>query len=177
MKTKIYVLKIVLLALCVIGCSSDDDGNSGSGDIFGNIQLSGTDTSTVGSVLVVGNIDESALSTTGTTSSVVLFDENTSIVGGELVSTDFTNGFVIVAAQFDSDDNAEVETAISMTIVKNSEEFSYVCTNPPSSGGDNTDCGTGFSVDKIAKKIVFDNTTVINVDSGAILTMDGIINY
>ena len=34
-----------------------------------------------------------------------------------------------------------------------------------------------FSVDKMAKRIVFDNTTVVNVDSETILTMNGTIDY
>ena len=33
------------------------------------------------------------------------------------------------------------------------------------------------NIDKIAKLIVFNDTTVINVDSGAILLMNGTIDY
>lgn len=177
MKTKLNILKITLIALFFVNCSSDDDSNSENNTVFGTIQLSGTDTSTVGSSLVVGNIQIDAFATTGTDSSVVLLDENTTVVDGEINPTDFSNAFVIVAAQFDEDDNAAAEKTISMTILKNGEEFRYVCSTPPLDVTDNTDCGSGFSVDKIEKRVVFNNTTVINVDSGTILTMDGTIEY
>ncbi|MEM5566832.1 hypothetical protein WNY78_17050 [Psychroserpens sp. AS72] len=177
MKTIRNAFKILIITLLLTGCSGDDDSNSGGSGNFGTIQLSGPDTSSLGSSLTVGNIDPDGLSSTGTSSSVVLLDENTTIVNGELIPTDFLNGFVIVAAQFTVGDNAEVNKAISMTILKNGEEFSYVCTTPATSAADNTDCGTGFSVDKVAKQIVFDDTTVINVDTETILTMNGTINY
>jgi hypothetical protein len=177
MKTTFNFLKIVVIALLLISCSSDDDSNSGGSGNYGTIQLSGPDTSSLGSSLIVGNIDPDGLNSTGTSSSVVLLDENTSIVDGELIPTDFLNGFVIVAAQFAVGNNTEVNKAISMTILKNGEEFSYVCSTPATSSADNTDCGSGFSVDKVAKQIVFDDTTVINVDTETILTMNGTINY
>lgn len=176
MKIKFNILKVLFLALIIVSCSSNDD-SSGNGSVLGTIELSGPDTSVIGSTLTVGNIDVDALDTTGTSSSVVLVDENTSFENGEPVPSDFANAFVIVAAQFDADDNAAVEKTISMTIIKNGEQLSYVCSTPPISAADNTDCGTGFSVDKVSKKVVFSNTTVSNVDSGAILTMNGIIDY
>ena len=169
-------LKIALFALLIFSCSSNDDSNSNS-QVFGTIQLSGSDTSSVGNTLVVGNIDTEAFNTTGTYSSVVLMDENTTIENGELVLTDFSNGFVMVAARFHDEDDAIVDQAISMTILSNGEEFRYGCTTPPTNATDNIDCGTGLIVDKIGKRVVFDDTTVINLDSGAILTMNGTINY
>lgn len=174
--TKLNLCKIILLALLMINCSSSDDSNSDSGD-FGTIQLSGPDTASVGSSLTVGNIDTEAFDTTGTNSSVVLMDENTTIENGELVPTDFSNGFVMVAARFHEDENAAVDQAISMTILSNGEEFRYGCTTPPTGGTDNIDCGTGLIIDKIGKKVIFNNTTVLNLDSGTTLTMDGTINY
>ncbi|SDH28370.1 hypothetical protein [Winogradskyella thalassocola] len=176
MKTKFNTLKIALIALLIVSCSSNDD-SSGSNAVLGTIQLSGQDTSSIGDALIVGNVDADALNTTGTSSSVVLSDEDTTFVNGEPNLVNFLNAFVIVAAEFSVGNNADVQKAISMTILKNGEEFSYVCSTPPTSSADNTDCGTGFSVDKSAKRIVFDNTTVINVDSGTILTMNGTINY
>ena len=176
MKSTCYTLKLMLIALLILGCSSNDD-SSNNHTVYGSIQLSGSDTSSLGNTLSVGNIDADALDTTGTSSSVVLSDENTSFVNGEPNIGDLLNGFVIVAAEFSTSGNADVQKAISMTILKNGEEFSYVCSTPATSAADNTDCGTGFSVDKDAKVVVFDNTTVINVDTGTILTMDGTINY
>lgn len=176
MKIKLHLVKITVLALLIIGCSSSDDSGS-ENDVYGTIQLSGIDTASIGNTLTVGNIDVDALDTTGTSSSVVLMDENTSIEDGELVITNFVNAFVLVVAEFTNNDNADVNKAISMTIVNNGEEFSYVCTTPPTSAIDNTDCGTGLSVDKVAKRIIFSNTTVINVDTESILTMNGTIDY
>nr|WP_321222394.1 hypothetical protein [uncultured Psychroserpens sp.] len=178
MKTTIYLLKVLFLSLLLTNCSGDDDDSMSENNIaFGTIQLSGPDTQIFGNSLTVGNIDPDGLDTTGTNSSVTLLDENTTIVDGELVPTDFANAFVIVAAQFTVGDNAAVNKAISMVIVKDGLEYGYVCTTPPTSSADNTDCGTGFSVDKVAKQIVFDDTTVINTDTQTILTMNGIINY
>jgi hypothetical protein len=176
MKSKLNALKIILIALLIVGCSSSDD-SSGSNSVFGTIQLSGSDTSSIGTSLTVGNIDEDALDTTGTSSSVVLSDENTTFVNGEPNVGNFLNAFIIVAAEFTVGDGSDAQKAISMTILKDGEEFSYVCSTPATSSADNTDCGTGFSVDKSAKRIVFNDTTVINVDSGAILTMNGTIDY
>lgn len=179
MKTILNILKVVVVTLFVMGCSSSDDNSDSADDntVFGTIQLSGDDTAVLGNSLTVANIDPNGLTTTGTSSAVVLLDENTTVENGELVPTNFMNAFVIVVAQFSTDDNAAVEKTISMTIVKNGEEFRYVCSTPPTSAADDTNCGTDFSVDKVAKQIVFDDTTVINVDSGTILTMDGTINY
>lgn len=165
---------LALFAVLSINCSSSDDSDS---DVIGSIQLSGTDTSLIGTTLVVGNIDSDALDTTGTSSSVVLLDENTTIENGELESSDYANAFIIVAAQFDADDNASAEKTISMTILKNGVEYRYVCSTPAISAANNTDCGSSFSVDKVNKQVLFSNTTVINVDNETILTMDGIINY
>ena len=177
MKSIVNILKIMLITLIIAGCSSSDDDNPDNNDVYGTIQLSGNETNLLGNSLVVGNIDVDAFDTTGTNSSVVLLDENTTIENGELNPTDFNNAFVIVAAQFSTDDNATVNKAISITILKNGVEYGFVCSTPPTSSADNTDCGTGFSVDKVAKLIVFNNTTVINVDTEEILTMNGTINY
>ncbi|MBU2920730.1 hypothetical protein KO504_05215 [Winogradskyella psychrotolerans] len=174
MKTKRSILNIALIVLLTVSCSSSDD-SSGGNAVYGIIQLSGPDTSEIGSTLTVGNINADALGSTGTSSSVVLADENTTFENGVPNPTDFSNGFIIVAAEFD--DNAVVDKTISMTILKNGEEYRYVCSTPPTSAADNTDCGVGFSTDKVAKEVKFDDTTVINVDTGTILTMNGTINY
>jgi len=177
MKSTFNLLKITIFALLILGCTSNDDSDSENDVNYGTIQLSGSDTASVGESLIVANISDDANSTTGTSSSVILMDKNTKIEDGELVSTDYSNGFVLVAAQFNSNDNAAADKTISMTIIKNGEEYRYVCSTPPTSTIDNTDCGTGYSVDKTTKQVTFNDTTVINVDSGTILTMNGIINY
>ncbi|WP_407556785.1 hypothetical protein [Winogradskyella sp. 4-2091] len=174
MKIILQSLKITLTFLIMVSCSSSDDSDS---DVYGTIQLSGADTAVVGSSLIVGNIDSDALDTTGTSSSVVLLDKNTTIENGELESSDFSNAFIIVAAEFTPEDEAAAEKTISMTIIKNGVQMSYVCSTPAISAADNMDCGTGFSVDKAEKQVVFSNTTVINVDNETVLTMNGVIQY
>ncbi|NRD19807.1 hypothetical protein HNV08_07075 [Winogradskyella eckloniae] len=174
MKRLLNTLKIVSFVLILAGCSSSDDSDA---NVYGTIELSGTDTAIIGSSLTVGNIDADALDTTGTSSSVVLLDENTTFENGEIESSDFANAFVLVAAEFNAQDEAAVEKSISMTIVKNGVQMSYVCTTPATSAGGGIDCGTGFSVDKVEKEIVFSNTTVINVENDNVLTMNGIIQY
>ncbi|MDD7888113.1 hypothetical protein [Flavivirga sp. 57AJ16] len=174
---KINLVIIVLSILCLSACSKDNDNNPENNAVSGTIQLSGTDTDLLGTSLKVGNIDVDGLDTTGTIKSVTLLDENTTIEDGELMPTNFSNAFVIVAAQFDVEDNADVEKAISMIILKNGEEYRYVCTSPSDNSSEDTDCGSGFSVDKTKKQVVFKNTTVINVDSETILTMNGTITW
>lgn len=167
---------VLILSLFILSCSSDDD-SSQSNTVYGIIQLSGPDTSSVGTSLTVGNVSANALGSTGTSSSVILVDENTEIENGVPNPSDFSNVFVIVAAEFTNADNAAVNKSISMTIVKNGDEYRYVCSTPAINAADDTDCGTGFSVNKVTKIVEFDNTTVINTESGTILTMNGTINY
>ena len=159
-----------------MSCSNKDDSDSSS-EVFGTIQLSGSDIASVGTSLVVGNIDTEAFDVTGTNGSVVLMDENTTIENGELVPTDFSNGFVMVAARFHEEDDAATDQAISMTILSNGEEFQYGCTTPLIEGTALVDCGTGLIIDKVSKQVIFNNTTVLNLDNGAVLTMNGTINY
>ncbi len=176
-----FNLKVLLVfsigILLLTSCSSDDDSSSIEIGNFGTIQLSGPDTAIVGTSLQVGNIDEDGLGSTGTSSAVVLLDPDTSIVDGELIPTNFESAFVIIAAQFTIGDSAAVNKAISMVIIKNAQELSYVCTTPADEDDDEINCGNGFTVDKAAKIVTFDNTTVINQDNGNILTMNGVINY
>jgi len=172
---KINVLLIVTL-ICLISCSDGGDKDSENNDVFGTIQLSGEDTATIGSSLKVGNINLDGLDTTGTTKSVTLSDENTSIVGGEVESTNFSNAFIIVASEFTLEDNTTAQKVISMTIVSNSTEFRYGCLTPSNSSGF-IDCGTGLKVDKDKKEVVFKNTTVENTETGTILTMNGTITW
>lgn len=175
---KIQLLVLTILSLCYLSCSSSDDNDNSKTNVLGTIQLSGDDTAMVGTSLTVGNINLDGLTSTGTTKSVTLLDENTTINGNEVNSNNgATNGFVIVATQFNTEDNAAVDKVISMVIVKNSTEYRYVCSTPPTTSAYDTDCGSGFSVDKTKKEVVFNNTTVINTTSGKILTMNGTITW
>ncbi|WP_372752841.1 hypothetical protein [Mariniflexile sp.] len=174
---KINSLLFLVTLIIITSCSDNGGNDSDNGAVFGTIQLSGPDTAAIGTSLKVGNIDIDGLDTTGTSKSVTLLDENTNIEDGELVPTNFSNAFVIVAVQFSAEDMADGEKAISMAILKNGEEFRYVCTTPSETSSFDTDCGTGFSVDKTNKKVTFQNTTVINTDTGTILTMNGVVTW
>ncbi|PQV46027.1 hypothetical protein CLV33_11178 [Jejuia pallidilutea] len=172
---KLNVL-LILTLLCLVNCSNDDEKNSESNDVSGTIQLSGEDTATIGTTLTVGNINLDGLATTGTTKSVTLSDENTSIIGGEVESTNFSNAFIIVASEFTFEDNTSAQKVISMTIVSNSTEFRYGCLTPSNSSGF-IDCGVGLKVDKEKKEVIFQDTTVENTETGAILTMNGTVTW
>ncbi len=172
---KLNSFLIVLMMLYIVSCSSDDN-DSDNNKVSGTIQLSGPDTSFLGNSLQVGNIDVDGLDTTGTSRSVTLLDVNTTIEGGKLIHTDFSNAFVIVVTQFTEEDNTDIEKGISMAIVKNGEDNKYACLTPVANSNF-TACGAGFNMNKAKKEIVFDNTTVINTDSGTILTMNGTITW
>ena len=172
---KSNTLLLVFMMLSIVSCSSSDN-DSDSNNVSGTIQLSGSDTSFLGNSLQVGNIDVDGLDTTGTSKSVTLLDKNTTIEDGELVPTDFSNAFVIVVTQFTEEDNTDVEKGISMAILKNGEDNKYACLTPVANSNF-TACGAGFNMNKSKKEIVFDNTTVINTESGTILTMNGTITW
>lgn len=172
---KLKILTILVIT-CLVSCSENGDNNSESNDVSGTIQLSGADTSAVGTTLKVGNINEDGLDTTGTTKSVTLSDENTAIVDGEVQSTNFENAFIIVASEFTLEDSSSAQKVISMTIVSNSTEYRYGCLTPSNSSGF-IDCGVGLKVDKEKKEVVFKDTTVENTDTGAILTLNGTITW
>jgi len=174
---KFNALFFVSILTCIVSCSSSDgNDDSENNKVSGTIQLSGPDTSTIGTTLVVGNIETDALATTGTENSVILLDENTTIEDDELVPTNFSNLFVIATSEFNDEDPTNAQKAISMTIVSGGTEFRYGCLTPSNSSGF-IDCGTGLVVDKEKKEVVFEETTVENTDSGAILTMNGRITW
>lgn len=166
---------LFLIILFFFNCSSNDS-NSDKNTVFGTIQLSGPDTSSIGTTLEVGIINIDGLDTTGTTNSVTLSDKNTIIVDSDIDTTNFSNAFIIVASEFTLDDNTNAQKAISMTIISNGVEYRYSCLTP-SNNSEFVDCGTGLKVDKTKKEVVFKNTTVINTDSGNILTINGIITW
>ncbi|XMO86447.1 hypothetical protein AAFN75_16800 [Algibacter sp. AS12] len=166
-----------LVSLTFMGCSSDADGDSGNAK--GTITLSGEETAIFGTSLTVGNIAEGAYQT-GTSKSVTLTHKSIEIdEDGEINPTtaSFTNSFIIVTAQFDDENNAAATKAISMVIVKNGEEYRFVCASDYNGGSDELDCGTGFNVDQDNNEVIFDDTTVENTETGKILTMNGTVTW
>lgn len=172
---KLNLLLLASIIITLINCSSDGDNNSEDNNVTGTIRLSGDDTSQIGTSLIVGNIDLDGLDSTGTINSVTLSDENTRIVDGEAESTNFSDAFIIVASEFTIENSTTAQKVISMTIVSNSNEYRYGCLTPSNSSF--IDCGTGLIVDKEKKEVVFEDTTVENTESGAVLTMNGVITW
>tara|TARA_R110002050_G_scaffold275455_1_gene420223 strand:+ start:29881 stop:30405 length:525 start_codon:yes stop_codon:yes gene_type:complete len=170
---KNYFFILSLTSMLFLNCSKSDDNSNTAAK--GTITLSGEETSIFGTSLVVANILEGAYQT-GTEASVTLLHKNINIdTDGEIAPTptSLTESFIIVTAQFDSDDSADVEKAISMIIIKNSEEYRFTCTSTAS----NDDCGDGFQVNQADRQVIFNNTTVVNTESEKILTMNGTITW
>ncbi|WP_139205220.1 hypothetical protein [Algibacter pectinivorans] len=165
-----------VVSLSLMGCSSDSDGDSGNAK--GSITLSGEETSVVGTSLTVGNILEGAYQT-GTTKSVTLTHKSIDIEDGEINPTtaSLVNSFIIVTAQFDDEDNAAATKAISMIIIKNGEEYRFVCASDYNGGSDELDCGSGFNVDQENNQVTFDDTTVENTETGKVLTLNGVVTW
>ncbi|MBQ4915463.1 hypothetical protein J8L85_13495 [Maribacter sp. MMG018] len=161
----------------IFGCGSDDSTEEEvvSNGAQGNITLSGDETSELGTSLTVANIEVANASLTGTDKSVILMSENISVVDDEFVYDDDQNGFVIVAADFSTGGSADIDKSISMTIVKDGEEYRHACSSPYLNFF--TACGDGFAIDFEGKSVTFDGTTVINTDDDTILTMDGTITW
>ncbi|MEP3837640.1 MAG: hypothetical protein ABJM36_08330 [Algibacter sp.] len=178
MKTlKNALILFAFASLFLLGCSSESDGDSGNAK--GIIALSGDETDLFGTSLTVSNILEGAYQT-GTSKSVTLTHKSIEIdQDGEITPTtaSLANSFIIVTAQFDDEDNASATKSISMIIIKNGEEYRFVCVSDYNGGADEVDCGTGFEVDQKNNKVIFKNTTVKNTVTDKILTMNGAVSW
>ena len=155
------------------GCGTDDGNEPENGtlnEVQGTIQLSGEGTS-----LTVGNIEVANVALSGTDKSAILLSENITVVDNEFIYESDQNGFVIVVADFSTGGSPDIDKTISMTIVRNGQEFRHACSSPYQNFL--TDCGDGFGVDFESKRVIFENTTVINTDDDTILTMDGTITW
>ncbi|MAU14999.1 MAG: hypothetical protein CMH46_05605 [Muricauda sp.] len=178
MKKKVKNLLYCSTFFLIFGCGSDDGVGQENGDdnqVSGTITLSGAETSELGTSLTVGNIEVANASLTGTDKSVILMSENISVVDNEFVYDDDQNGFVIVAADFSTGGSTDIDSSISMTIVKDGVEYRHACSSPYLNFF--TACGDGFGIDFDAKSVTFDGTTVINTEDDTILTMDGTITW
>jgi len=165
-----------LIFLLVIGCSNTDNSTNNDNNAEGVILLSGVDTSEVGTTLVVGDIAEGRKDLTGIEDSIIIVEEGTTISDDPapfppgdprnvevFKGNDPNNGFVIVIGA----------NSISMSIVVNGIPFWYACVS-----GFNTfiDCGS-VDLDLSENKIVFNNSTVENTETGAILTLNGTVTW
>lgn len=162
---------ILLITSILFNCSSDNSDNK-SYDVKGTITLSGEEATELGGSLEVGNIIEGAAQT-GTSHSVTLLDKNVNTQGGEINPTDPLNTFIIVTAQFEN--NSSATKTISMAINVNGKEYKYACISPNT--GTFTGCGNNFEVNQTEKKVIFNNTTVINTVNDKILTLNGVVTW
>lgn len=178
MKYTIMLLLSCSMLFFFVGCGTDDGNEPENGtlnEVQGTIQLSGEETSELGTSLTVGNIEVANVALSGTDKSVILLSENITVVDNEIIYENDQNGFVIVAADFSTGGSPDIDKTISMTIVRNGQEFRHACSSPYQNFF--TACGDGFGVNFETKQVIFENTTVINTDDDTILTMDGTITW
>ena len=160
------------------GCGTDDGNEPENGtlnEVQGTIQLSGEETLELGTSLTVGNIEVANVPLSGTDKSVILLSENITVVDNEFIYESDQNGFVIVVADFSTGGSLDIDKTISMTIVRDGQEFRHACSSPYQNFF--TACGDGFGGDFESKRVIFENTTVINTDDDTILIMDGTITW
>ncbi|MGJ8738220.1 hypothetical protein [Zobellia laminariae] len=143
---------------------------------FGTIELSGDETSDVGTELVVGHIAVGRADLTGTDKSVILTDENTEITEEGPEPKNLDKGFILIGGDdLNADGTTSSEKDISMVIFIDGEEYRFGCAVPNS--GNFIDCGADYNIDFDKKEIVFKETTVVNTDTEVTLTMNGTITW
>lgn len=178
MKIVQIILAFLTATMLMIGCSTESNNETENGNnASGIIRLSGEDTSAVGTELEVGDIDYGRVDLTGLEDSIIVVHEGATIseesptlspgdpgyVESIIDAPDSENGFVIVAG----------EQVISMTIVTNGVQRQYGC---DSTFGTFIDCNT-INKNEELKEAVFTDTTVQNVETGSILTMNGTLRW
>ena len=143
---------------------------------FGTIELSGDETSDVGTELVVGHIAVGRADLTGTEKSVILTDENTPITEEGPEPKNLDKGFVLIGGDdLNAGGTTSAEKDISMVIFIDGEEYRFGCSVP--SGGNFIDCGADYNIDFDKKEMVFNETTVVNTETKVTLTMNGTITW
>ncbi len=143
---------------------------------FGTIELSGDETSDVGTELVVGHIAVGRADLTGTEKSVILTDENTPITEEGPEPKNLDKGFVLIGGDdLNAGGTTSAEKDISMVIFINGEEYRFGCSVP--SSGNFIDCGADYNIDFDKKEMVFNETTVVNTETKVTLTMNGTITW
>lgn len=178
MKTLQILSVFLITAISMTNCSTESNNESqNENNTTGTIRLSGEDTAVVGSELQVGDIDYGRVDLTGLEDSVILVhkgatisEESPTLSPGDpgyaesiIDAPDTENGFIIVAG----------EQVISMTIVTNGAQRQYGC---DSTFGTFIDCNT-IGINEDLREAVFTNTTVQNVETGTVLTMNGMLKW
>ncbi|QLG45067.1 hypothetical protein [Costertonia aggregata] len=178
MKTLRMLSLFLITAIFMTNCSSESNNEpQNENNATGTIRMSGEDTAAIGNELQVGDIDYGRVDLTGLEDSIIVVHQGATIVEESptlspgdpgyvesiIDAPDTENGFIIVAG----------EQVVSMTIVTNGVQRQYGC---DSTFGTFTDCNT-ISINKDLREAVFMNTTVQNVETGAILTMNGTLRW
>ncbi len=165
-----------LFIFLVLACSNNSDDDLDNNNAQGTIQLSGDDTSDVGTTLIVGDVAEGRADLTGTEDSIVIVNAGTVISDdpapfppGDPRNTDIfitddpENGFVIVVGA----------GGISMSIVVDGIPYRHACI----SGFDTfIDCGS-LDLALGENRVVFNDSTVENTETGVILTLNGTVTW
>ncbi len=187
MKTLRKVTSLLAILFIVIGCSDNTkDTSNDITTITGELQLSGDDTSDVGTTLKIGDVAEGRKDLTGTEDSIVMVGEGTTISNEaaefgaadprntEIFKTnDPNNGFVIVIADFTGTNNSAVNNSISMTILVDGTSYKYACVSPESVFIGCSDVTINFEENKVD----FSNATVENTTTNTILTINGSVTW
>lgn len=178
MKTLQLLSAFLITAILMTNCTTESNNETqNENNASGSIRLSGEDTEAVGNELQVGDIDYGRVDLTGLEDSIIVVHEGATIsedspslspgdpgyVESIINAPDTENGFIIVAG----------EQVISMTIVTNGVQRQYGC---DSTFGTFIDCNT-ISINEDLREAVFTDTTVQNVETGEILTMNGTLRW
>jgi hypothetical protein len=168
-QTLLAVGLLLMLSACGGGGSSSQSSTTTStGVSIFTITLSGDEAAANGGTLRTGDVKTNRADLTGDIDSAIIVDEGSIIPpqGSDPViqHDDINNLFTIVVG----------ETNISMGIIANGVTRRYACS---SGGAIFTDCGTGLNFDLAGKKVTFTDTTVINIDTDSILTLNGMVQW
>lgn len=170
----------LVLILSITSCGGGGGGNNNSTNTSGNasgvITLSGDDTSIVGTQLDTGYVG-SSLAAELQPDYIIIVDKASSVTftpPNVLTPNiaDPSNGFVMVIMD---DSPGSGTKGISMSIIVEGTKLDYACTTPVATF---IECGiNSIDLDIANKTVNFDNATVINADTGTILTIDGTLTW
>jgi len=172
-------LSTILIALLFISsCEANDDRNdSPNTEAKGVITLTGDDTADVGNTLNVGAIAYGRKDVTGIEESLIIAPVGSVISDDSPTLSPNDPGYVGSIINFKDNKNAFVIVAtkelISMIIVTNGVERRYIC---DSKFNTSVNCGA-ITLDAPTRKVVFNNTTVKNVNTGTFLTLNGELTW
>ncbi len=180
MKFFLILLSILLVGGCSGGGNSNDNNiEDTSGNTSGVITLTGADTTMVGTQLNPGSIGAS-LAAESQPDYIVIVDQSSSVTftPPNVLTPDIAdpdNWFVLVVMD-DAPVPVGAEKGISMSITTDGEKFDYICHTDAQDWS--VECGVGsISLNIAAKTVAFDNTTVINTDTGTLLTLNGSLTW